>query len=208
MVPAGRRSPDEWKDESGRYWIGTGPRARMCFCRILRSRTVMVRVGGGWIELSRYLLDHFDEVEATEGGEWNTSPVVVTSTSLKASTGSKTPASSSSVRTGKKPSMPSSSSSTALTRTRTGASASSSGSSRPVPYTPARASLPAQFQFQFQLSPDNATTPLPIRASSHSPEKATGPGSPLIPLQFLRKASESPSVRDKERETLRRTARA
>lgn len=194
MVPAGRRSPDEWKDESGRYWIGTGPRARMCFCRILRSRTVMVRVGGGWVELSRYLLDHFEEIEMTSGaaeadGEFNTAPVTITSASFKA-TASKGPE---------------------LTRTRTGASTESGSTttttSRRTPYTPARASLPAQFQF----SPDNATTPLPLRAASLSPEKApgpTGPGSPLIPLQFLRKASESPSVRDREREALRRSMRA
>lgn len=44
---------DEWKDESGRYWIGAEGRAKLCFCRILRSRTVMVRVGGGWVELSK-----------------------------------------------------------------------------------------------------------------------------------------------------------
>jgi hypothetical protein len=44
---------DEWRDESGRYWIGAEGRAKLCFCRILRSRTVMVRVGGGWVELSK-----------------------------------------------------------------------------------------------------------------------------------------------------------
>ena len=43
---------DTWKDQSGKYWIGdTDP--KLCFCRILRSQTVMVRVGGGWQELSR-----------------------------------------------------------------------------------------------------------------------------------------------------------
>ena len=43
---------DTWKDQSGKYWIGdTEP--KLCFCRILRSQTVMVRVGGGWQELSR-----------------------------------------------------------------------------------------------------------------------------------------------------------
>jgi hypothetical protein len=44
---------EEWKDQSGRYWIGYEGRAKLCFCRILRSQTVMVRVGGGWVELSR-----------------------------------------------------------------------------------------------------------------------------------------------------------
>jgi hypothetical protein len=37
--------------EAGRYWIGEPP--KLCYCRILRSRTVMVRVGGGWVELSK-----------------------------------------------------------------------------------------------------------------------------------------------------------
>lgn len=41
-----------WKDKSGKYWIG-GDEPKLCFCRILRSQTVMVRVGGGWQELSK-----------------------------------------------------------------------------------------------------------------------------------------------------------
>ncbi|KAI0771489.1 hypothetical protein BD413DRAFT_663517 [Trametes elegans] len=49
---------DTWKDQSGKYWIGdTDP--KLCFCRILRSHTVMVRVGGGWSELSKFIKDHF-----------------------------------------------------------------------------------------------------------------------------------------------------
>ena len=44
--------PDTWKDQSGKYWIGD-QEPKLCFCRILRSRTVMVRVGGGWTELSK-----------------------------------------------------------------------------------------------------------------------------------------------------------
>jgi hypothetical protein len=43
---------DTWKDQSGKYWIG-GEDPKLCFCRILRSQTVMVRVGGGWAELSK-----------------------------------------------------------------------------------------------------------------------------------------------------------
>lgn len=43
---------DTWKDQSGKYWIGDSE-PKLCFCRILRSQTVMVRVGGGWIELSK-----------------------------------------------------------------------------------------------------------------------------------------------------------
>jgi hypothetical protein len=42
----------DWKDRSGKYWIGN-EEPRLYFCRILRSETVMVRVGGGWSELSR-----------------------------------------------------------------------------------------------------------------------------------------------------------
>jgi hypothetical protein len=42
-----------WQDRSGKYWIG-GEDPRLCFCRILRSQTVMVRVGGGWMELSKW----------------------------------------------------------------------------------------------------------------------------------------------------------
>jgi len=44
---------EDWKDQSGKYWIGAEGRAKLCFCRILRSKTVMVRVGGGWVELSK-----------------------------------------------------------------------------------------------------------------------------------------------------------
>jgi hypothetical protein len=42
----------DWKDQSGKYWIGDED-PKLCYCRILRSCTVMVRVGGGWVELSR-----------------------------------------------------------------------------------------------------------------------------------------------------------
>jgi hypothetical protein len=47
---------DTWQDKSGKYWIG-GEESRLCFCRILRSQTVMVRVGGGWMELSKWVFD-------------------------------------------------------------------------------------------------------------------------------------------------------
>ncbi|TDL29453.1 hypothetical protein BD410DRAFT_823579 [Rickenella mellea] len=49
---------DTWKDKSGKYWIGDSD-PKLCFCRILRSQTVMVRVGGGWTELSKFIQDHF-----------------------------------------------------------------------------------------------------------------------------------------------------
>jgi len=49
-----------WRDQSGKYWIGN-QEPKLCFCRILRSQTVMVRVGGGWTELSKFIKDHFAE---------------------------------------------------------------------------------------------------------------------------------------------------
>ncbi|KAI9319148.1 hypothetical protein BX666DRAFT_2025476 [Dichotomocladium elegans] len=43
--------------EVGKYWFGeTTP--RLVYCRILPSKLVMVRVGGGWVELSKFLHDH------------------------------------------------------------------------------------------------------------------------------------------------------
>ena len=45
---------DGWEDNSGMYWIGD----KIYFCRILRSQTVMVRIGGGWCELSAFLMEH------------------------------------------------------------------------------------------------------------------------------------------------------
>ncbi|OCF41891.1 hypothetical protein I317_04301 [Kwoniella heveanensis CBS 569] len=123
---------DEWQDKSGQYWIGAEGRARLCFCRILRSRTVMVRVGGGWIELSRFLLDHFADavVGNMTGGE----------------------------------TMPPSQSNSSL------ASILSD-----VPSTPPR---------------------LVKSVSSQSLDR----GSPLAAFQFMKKASQSPSVREKEKE--------
>jgi len=53
--------PETWKDQSGKYWIGDQD-PKLCFCRILRSRTVMVRVGGGWTELSKFIKDHFADL--------------------------------------------------------------------------------------------------------------------------------------------------
>ncbi|KAE8223467.1 hypothetical protein CF319_g3503 [Tilletia indica] len=57
------KKQEAWKDESGRYWIGD-PEPKLCFCRILRSRTVMVRVGGGWQELSSYVMQHYSHLTA------------------------------------------------------------------------------------------------------------------------------------------------
>ncbi|GAA5867021.1 hypothetical protein JCM1840_005942 [Sporobolomyces johnsonii] len=44
-----------WTDESGMYLIGSKP----YFCRILRSKQVMVRVGGGWQNLLKFVISHF-----------------------------------------------------------------------------------------------------------------------------------------------------
>ncbi|KAG0299763.1 actinin alpha 2 [Dissophora globulifera] len=44
-------------DEVGRYVFGD-VEPKVCYCRILRSRKVMVRVGGGWSELSKFMEDH------------------------------------------------------------------------------------------------------------------------------------------------------
>ncbi|KAI8597241.1 hypothetical protein EDD21DRAFT_385929 [Dissophora ornata] len=43
--------------EVGRYVFGDVEQ-KVCYCRILKSRKVMVRVGGGWSELSKFMEDH------------------------------------------------------------------------------------------------------------------------------------------------------
>ncbi|KAI9467273.1 hypothetical protein BJY52DRAFT_59540 [Lactarius psammicola] len=52
---------ETWQDRSGKYWIG-GEDPKLCFCRILRSHAVMVRVGGGWMELSKFIQTHFADM--------------------------------------------------------------------------------------------------------------------------------------------------
>ncbi|KAI0306919.1 hypothetical protein B0F90DRAFT_1683521 [Multifurca ochricompacta] len=52
---------DTWQDRSGKYWIGSED-PKLCFCRILRSHAVMVRVGGGWMELSKFIQTHFADM--------------------------------------------------------------------------------------------------------------------------------------------------
>ncbi len=39
-------------DQVGKYWFGD-VNPRLVYCRILPSQLVMVRVGGGWVELSK-----------------------------------------------------------------------------------------------------------------------------------------------------------
>ncbi|SAM04630.1 hypothetical protein [Absidia glauca] len=43
--------------EVGRYWFGD-VNPKLVYCRVLKSKMVMVRVGGGWSELSQFLRDH------------------------------------------------------------------------------------------------------------------------------------------------------
>lgn len=43
--------------EVGRYWFGN-LNPKLCYCRVLKSKMVMVRVGGGWTELTQFLRDH------------------------------------------------------------------------------------------------------------------------------------------------------
>ncbi|KAI9469687.1 MAG: hypothetical protein EXX96DRAFT_623306 [Benjaminiella poitrasii] len=43
--------------EVGKYWFGE-EHPRLVYCRILPSKMVMVRVGGGWVELSKFMKDH------------------------------------------------------------------------------------------------------------------------------------------------------
>ncbi|SNX81566.1 uncharacterized protein MEPE_00271 [Melanopsichium pennsylvanicum] len=61
-IPASYRSSTR-KDLSGQYWIGD-PEPRLCFCRVLPSNLVMVRVGGGWQELSQFLKQHYAHLSA------------------------------------------------------------------------------------------------------------------------------------------------
>ena len=50
-----KAAENDVQDDSGMYWIGEVD-PRLYFCRILRSKTAMVRIGGGWQELSAYVL--------------------------------------------------------------------------------------------------------------------------------------------------------
>lgn len=45
--------------EVGKYWFGED-NPRLVYCRILPSKLVMVRVGGGWVELAQFLAGNFD----------------------------------------------------------------------------------------------------------------------------------------------------
>jgi hypothetical protein len=51
---------EAFQDLTGKYWIGDPP--KLYYARILRSKTVMLRVGGGWQELGSFLTTHYDAV--------------------------------------------------------------------------------------------------------------------------------------------------
>ncbi|KAG6833796.1 hypothetical protein H0H87_011730 [Tephrocybe sp. NHM501043] len=139
---------ETWKDQSGKYWIGNQD-PKLCFCRILRSQTVMVRVGGGWSELSKFIKDHFADsfrllpespprFGASEE-KW------ISSTTLL-----DTPA---------------------------------EVDSPPVPPRTPEPTLP--FVPSFSLSTPNGKSPHSLHSASNSPSTK---GSPLTPLQFIRRA--------------------
>ncbi|KAI7869732.1 hypothetical protein BDF14DRAFT_1780036 [Spinellus fusiger] len=58
--------------QTGKYWFGD-ENPRLMYCRILPSQLVMVRVGGGWVELVRFLKDH-GRNENGKGGEGSNVP--------------------------------------------------------------------------------------------------------------------------------------
>jgi hypothetical protein len=140
---------ETWKDQSGKYWIGEDE-PKLCFCRILRSRTVMVRVGGGWTELSKFIKDHFADLFhlipespprlGTQEEKW-----INSTTLLEAPEITETPP--------------------------------------PPPRTPE-----PKFPFlpSFSLSTPSGQSPRSIKSAS--------PGSPLVPLQFIRRADLDPSL--------------
>ncbi|KAI7878508.1 hypothetical protein K492DRAFT_238514 [Lichtheimia hyalospora FSU 10163] len=69
--------------EVGKYWFGE-VNPRLVYCRILPSKLVMVRVGGGWVELSKFLFDH----NLTEGTPRNATTTTEESSSLAAASSS------------------------------------------------------------------------------------------------------------------------
>ncbi|KZV65803.1 hypothetical protein PENSPDRAFT_113134 [Peniophora sp. CONT] len=156
----------DWQDQSGKYWIGTED-PKLCFCRILRSQTVMVRVGGGWQELSRFIQNHFADSfrlmpehmphVGSRDEKW-----ISSTTLLEAQEPNLTPPR--------------------------------------APKTPEPNGVPS---FVFQT---------PNARSPHSLKSSPSPGSPLTPLQFMRRAdhegarpgtpSKAPVVRQRLRSTL------
>ncbi|KAI9001150.1 hypothetical protein BD414DRAFT_404342 [Trametes punicea] len=139
---------DTWKDQSGKYWIGdTDP--KLCFCRILRSQTVMVRVGGGWSELSKFIKDHFADAfrllpDASPPRMGTREEKWISSASL------------------------------------------TQAAENMAPPLPPRTPEPKEGKIpSFALSTPNGTSPKSIQGSP-------SPGSPLHPLQFIRRADRDP----------------
>lgn len=66
----GNSRRQQWQDESGCYWVGH-PDPKLCFCRILPSQMVMVRIGGGWEELSSYIMKHYTHLTSSENADGN-----------------------------------------------------------------------------------------------------------------------------------------
>ncbi|KAG6837999.1 hypothetical protein H0H93_008393 [Arthromyces matolae] len=146
---------ETWKDQSGKYWIGNQD-PKLCFCRILRSQTVMVRVGGGWSELSKFIRDHFADSFrllpdspprlGTSEEKW-----ISSTTLLEAHTEVGSP---------------------------------------PVPPRTPEPALP--FIPSFSLSTPNGKSPRSLHSPNNSPSTK---GSPLTPLQFIRRADMDNSLR-------------
>ncbi|KAG8935530.1 hypothetical protein FRC02_007674 [Tulasnella sp. 418] len=168
--------PVSWKDQSGKYWIGdTDP--KLYFCRILRSQTVMVRVGGGWMELSKFLKGHYDLFRVmptpvvgvgSPPGPAKEEKWISSATLLEAAN---TAGPSDSLR----PSTPSRPPTTPEPRS-----------------SPTRAALSPRDSFSTPKMPGRLS-PLVQRGHSpmHSVTSGSPGGSPLTPLQFMRKAEDS-----------------
>jgi hypothetical protein len=126
---------------------------------------------------SRFLLDHF----ADAFNSWTSSNTATPDIGLVL--GSSTP-----IRITSASLQPTTTTTTANTPARVSHTPRQSSTTLP-PITPARQSLP--------LPPDPHVTP---NRSNVSPLNNT---SPLMPLHFIRKASESPPVREREKERLK-----
>ncbi|KAG6832903.1 hypothetical protein H0H92_004787 [Tricholoma furcatifolium] len=138
---------ETWKDQSGKYWIGNQD-PKLCFCRILRSQTVMVRVGGGWSELSKFIRDHFADsfriLPESPPRFGNPEEKWISSTTLLEAPAEITP---------------------------------------PVPPRTPEPTVP--FVPAFSLSTPSGQSPRSLHSPSNSPSTK---GSPLTPLQFIRRA--------------------
>ncbi|CAK5262959.1 unnamed protein product [Mycena citricolor] len=145
-----------WRDQSGKYWIGDQD-PKLCFCRILRSSTVMVRVGGGWQELSKFIKDHFADSfrlmsENDSPPRGSAEPKWISSATLLEEESFSAP--------------------TAVANTY-----------HANPYTPPRTPEPRHGVPKFQLVTPEGKNPQSITSSPGSKN-----GSPLTPLQFIRRA--------------------